>query len=153
VRSVKLYDGTDCLSSTGETGGWGSWRSPVVGGLVSPSDAGGEGAGASAGDVYEFFIGGELVESREQAFGLGEQFVVVVTFDLQEDVVDAEVIVAHGANEIRKIGGLAGEAFENIDELRGGVVERVVEIGFVFFRALFVEQGFCAKIGEAAVDF
>ena len=117
------------------------------------TDAGGEGAGAGARDVYEFFVGSELVESGEQAFGLGEQLVVVVAFNLQEHVVHAEVVVAHGADEIGKVGGLAGEAFEDVDELGGAVVERVVEIGFVPFRALFVEQGFCAEVGEAAVNF
>ena len=117
------------------------------------TDASGEGAGARAGDVYEFFVGGELVEGGEQAFGFGEQFIVVIAFDLEQDVVDAQVVVAHGADQIGKIGGLAGQAFENVDELRGGIVERVVEIGFVLFGALFVEQGFGAEIGEAAVDF
>ena len=93
-----------------------------------------------------------MIEGGEQAFGLGKEFVVVVAFDLQEDVVDAEMIVAHGADKVGKIGGLAGEAFEDVDELRGAIVERVVEVGFVFFGAFFVEQGFRAEVGEAAVD-
>ncbi len=122
-------------------------------GLVRRADAGGEIAGAGAGDVYEFFVGGELVEGGEQAFGLGEQLVVVVAFDLLHHVVDAEVVVAHGADQVGEVRSLAGEAFEDVDELRRGVVERVVEIGFVFFGAFFVEQGFRAEVGEAAVDF
>ena len=109
------------------------------------TDAGGEVAGAGASDVYEFLIRGQLVEGGEQAFGLGEQLVVIVAFDLKQDVVHAEVVVAHGADEIGEIGGLAGETFEDVDELGGGVVECVVEIGFVLFGAFFVEQGLDRK--------
>ena len=61
----------------------GGWR------LVRGTDAGGEGTGTETGDVYIFFVGGQLIEGGEQAFGLGEEFVVVVALDLQEHVVYA----------------------------------------------------------------
>jgi len=94
-----------------------------------------------------------LIESREQAFGFRDQLVIVIDLDGLEDVVHAEVIVTHGAHQIGEIGALAGEALENIDELRRGIVEGVVEFGFVSFGAGLVSESFFAEIGKTVVNF
>ena len=53
------------------------------------TDAGGKGAGALAGDVYESIVGSELIECGQQAFRFGDKLVVVVGVDGLEHVVDA----------------------------------------------------------------
>jgi hypothetical protein len=120
--------------------------------LMGRADAAGQSAGALPCDLDEFFIRGDLVERGKQAFGLGEQLLGVVGFDLEEHVVDAKAVVMHGADEIGEIGFLARDALENIQELGGGLVERVVKSDFMRLGVLFVAESFLAEGGEAAVN-
>ena len=58
VRSVKLYDGTvsGCASAKRAIAADGAPLAAEA--LMRRADAGGEAAGAGAGEVYEFFVGG-----------------------------------------------------------------------------------------------
>lgn len=111
----------------------------------------GDGTRALAGNFEDFVVTGELVEYGQQALWLGNLFVVEIAFDLQQHVVDAQAIVAHGAGQIGNVRSLPRQAFENVHQLRGRFVERVVEFRFVLSRAIFVLEGFFTQIGEAAV--
>jgi hypothetical protein len=119
---------------------------------MAGADAGGQGSCALAGDVDICAVGGNTIKGRKQALRLGEQLLIVVHFHLAHGVVDTQTIVTHGTFEVGKIGFLTRETFENVEELGGGVVKRVIELHFVRFAGLLVTESFFAQVGDAAVD-
>lgn len=116
------------------------------------ANAFGESAGSLAADVDEARIAGDLIERRQGALRLGQQFVIEVGFELQQSVVDAEAVVLHAALEQGDKFLLARETFENLHQLRGGGVQRVIEFRFVDFGAFFPTEGFFAEIRDTAMD-
>src|SRR5579862_10046625 len=118
--------------------------------VTSPrrADARGQCARSLAGDVDEVCVRSELIERREELVGLEEQFIVVIFFDLLQDVVDAETVVAHGALEIGKIGLLAREILENRQKLRGRLVERVIEGDRVRLGTALIRESLLAEVGD-----
>jgi len=75
-----------------------------------------------------------------------------VGLELEEAVVDTEAVVLHAAREKYKVFLLAGEAFEDLEELGGGGVECVIELGFESLLALFPTESLFTEIGDFAVD-
>ena len=62
------------------------------------------------------------------------------------------MVVAHRALKIGEIHLLPRQALEDIEQLRGGVVERVVKRHLVHLRALFVPERLLAQVGNPPVD-
>ena len=80
-----------------EHGVFESWK------LLGGADAGGECAGATAGNIHDAFVRGDLIESREEAPRLGEQIVGVIVVGFDDHIVDAEAIVAQGAQKVGEV--------------------------------------------------
>src|ERR1700752_4353562 len=95
------------------------------------SNAAGERSGALPGDIDKFIIRGDLVEGAEEPLRLGERLTTVVGLDLNQGIVYAQAIVPHHSYQVRKIGLLSRQAFENIEQLCGRVVQGVIELHFV----------------------
>jgi len=121
-------------------------------GCVGVSDALGHGAGTLAGDIDEAGVAGDLVEGGEGALRLGEEIAVKVGFELEEGVVDAQAVVFHAALQQHDQFLLASKTLKNLEKLGGRSVQRVVEAGFVGFRALLPAEGLFAEVGDFAVD-
>src|SRR5215469_18723879 len=86
---------------------------------------------AIPGEVEQLVVARDLVESRQQALRFRQELAVVIRFELSQGVVHAETVVPHDARQIRKINLLAGDAFEDVQELGSGVVDGVVELHLV----------------------
>ena len=82
--------------------------------LTGRTDARGEVVSFLAGNVDEMVVGGKLIKRSEEFLGFDEEVAVVIVLDLEENVIYAETVIAHGAAEIGEIGLLAREAFENV---------------------------------------
>lgn len=120
--------------------------------VVAVADAFGYGPGALSGDLDKTGIGSDLVESRKGSLRLGEQVAIEVGFELEKGIVDAEAVIFHAALKEHDQFLLAGQTFEDLEELGGGGVERVVESGFVGFGALLPTERLFAEVGDFAVD-
>src|SRR5579862_5327906 len=104
--------GTKCRAYAGRR--WGKKEKPDAGMLTGRTDTRGEVVSFLAGNVDEMVVGGKLIKRSEEFLGLDEEVAVVIVLDLEENVIDAETVIAHGAAEIGEIGLLAREAFENV---------------------------------------
>lgn len=120
---------------------------------MSRADAGGEIVSFLAGNINEMFVSGKLIQGGEEFLRLDEQIAIVVLLNLEEHVIDAEAVVAHGAAKIGEIGLLARETFEDIEELLGVAVERVIESDGMRLGAVLILKGLLAEIGDFAVHF
>ena len=116
------------------------------------SDAFGQGATALAGDFDEAGIAGDLVEERQGALGFREHTFAQVIFKLQKGVVDAEAVVFDAALQEFDEFLLAREAFANLQELRGSVVQRVVEFDLVCLPSRVPAKGFLTQICDLSMD-
>lgn len=120
---------------------------------MSGANSAGEGARAIASDIDVLCIAGKLIKQGQEALRLGKLLIVVIRLNLQQGVIHAEAIVAHGPLEIGKIGFLAGKSLESREELHGRGIKRVVKSGFVIFRAFVVTKSLFAKVGQPLVNF
>ncbi len=82
----------------------------------------------------------------------GEEAAVEVRFELEETVVDTEAVIFEAAGEQDEVLLLAGEALEDLKQLVGGAVERVVKLGFEFLAALLPTEGLFTQISDFAMD-
>jgi len=80
----------------------------------------------------------DLIERGQQPLGFGQQFPVVVALDLHQHVVHAQSVVLHRPLQIGEIALFARNSLEDVEQLGGGIVQRVVERYFVALRALVV---------------
>lgn len=106
-----------------------------------------------AGNVNEMVVGGKLIQGGEELLGFDEEIVVVVLLNLEEHVIDTEPVVAHGAAEIGEIALLTRETFEDIEELAGVRILRVIETDGVGFSAELILESLLSEIGNSAVHF
>lgn len=111
----------------------------------------GQGPAALAGDLDEAAVVGDLLEERQGMLGFRQFALVQVTFKLQERVVDPETVVLHAA--LKKIDEflLAGQTFANLQKLRGGRVERVIEFDLAGFRPVVPAESFFTQVGNLAM--
>src|ERR1700720_822008 len=131
-----------------ETGIW--FHNPALSTRIS--NAAGERSGALPGDVNKLVIRGDLIKGAEQAFRLGECLTIVVGFNLNQGVIYAQAIVSHHSLQVREIGLLPRQAFENIQQLSGRVIQGVIELHLVAFCALRVDERLFAEVGYTPVD-
>src|SRR5882672_480355 len=120
--------------------------------VARSADAHGEGPRAGSSDVHEVRIGADLVEDGQETLGFGEKSMVHVRLELTQRIVDAEAIVFDAPLEQDEVTLLPGKAFEDLHELVGRGVQRVIESGLVHFRATFVAKRFLAEIGDALLN-
>ena len=116
------------------------------------ADAGSQRAGTAAGNVNDGFVRGGLIQGAEEALRLGQQIVGVIVVGFDEHVVDAEAIIAQGAEEIGYMLLLKSDALKEIKKRRGVRVRRVVESNLVRLRAFLVTEGLLAEISDPAVQ-
>ena len=109
-------------------------------------------AARGAGNFQEMSIRGDLIEDRQEAFGFRQQPVVHVRLELHERVVDSEPVKFGLALKQDQILLLLGQPFKNLHELRGRGIQRVIERGFVDFRAVFIAESFLSEIGDFFLD-
>ena len=117
------------------------------------ADTGGEIVSLFAGDIDEMLVRSKLVQGSEEFLGLDEEVAIVVLLNLEENVVDAEPVVAHGAEEIREIGLLTRETFEDIEKLVGSGILRVIETYGMRYGAELILERLLTEIGNSAVHF
>ena len=101
------------------------------------TDAFGEGPGPLPRDIYKFRIRGNLIQHRKDALRFRQQAAIEIGFELQQRVVDSQPVVAHPARDQVDVFLLACQTFENLQKLRRGRIQRVVEFGFMDFGAGF----------------
>lgn len=106
-----------------------------------------------ARNVDEMVVRGKLVQGSEEFLGLDEEIAIVVLLNLEEHVIDAEPVVAHGAAKIGEIGLLARETFEDIEKLAGSGILRVVETDGMRHSAELILERLLTEIGNSAVHF
>lgn len=106
-----------------------------------------------AGDVDEVVVSSKLVQRGEEFLRLDEEIAIVVLLNLEEHVIHAEPIIAHGAAEIGEIGLLASETFEDIKKLVGAGILRVIEGDGMRYSAELILERLLTEIGNSAVHF
>src|SRR5882724_6541634 len=115
-------------------------------GLALMADAFGEGSGPLARNVHKFRIRGNLIQHRKDALRFRQQATIEVGFELQQRVVDSQPVVAHPARDQVDVLLLARQPLENLQKLRRGRIQRVVEFGFMDFGAGFPAERLLAKV-------
>ena len=114
--------------------------------IVSIADALRQCAGPGSRDLHELRVRVDLVKHRKEALRFRQEPVVHVGLELKQSVVDPEVIILNTPLEKDQITLLPGEALEDLHELIGAGIERVIECRFVNLGVPFVTECFLAEI-------
>src|SRR6266850_2755933 len=126
-------------------------RSWVEDRLTLMADAFGEGPRPLACDIHKLRIRGNLIQHRKDALRFRQQAAVKIGFELQQRVVDTQPVVAHPARDQVHVLLLACQPLENLQKLRCGRIQRVVEFGLVDFGAGFPAKSLLAKVSDFPV--
>ena len=111
-----------------------------------------ERAGASSRDLHEVRITGNLVERRQEALRFGQEPVVHVRFELTQGVVDPKAVVFYAPFEQDEVALLPRKTFEDLRELVGGGINRVIECRFMNFGVPLVPERLLAEICNFLLD-
>src|SRR5712692_9212029 len=118
--------------------------------LTLIADAFGEGARALPCYVHKVRVVGDLIQHRNDALRFRQQLAVQVGFELQQRIIDAQAVVLHPAFEGDHVFLLPRQPLEDLHQLVGGAVERVIELGFVRFLPFFVAERLLAQVRDAS---
>lgn len=108
-------------------------------------------AGALPRDIHQVRISGDLIEQRQEYLWLGQQPTAVICITFKQRVIDAETVILHTPGQELEIFLLSGQPLENLEQLRGCSVERVVELGLISGSAQLPAKRFFAQAGNFAM--
>src|SRR5712691_4226119 len=114
------------------------------------ADAFGEGARALPCYIHKARVVGDLIQHWNDALGFRQQLAVQVGFELQQRIIDAQAIVLHPAFEGDHVFLLPRQPLEDLHQLVGEAIERVIELGFVRFLPFLIAERLLAQVGDAA---
>ena len=120
--------------------------------LVPGPDATGQRASVIAGHADKLFVGRHLIEDGQKPLRFRKDFVVVVRFDLDHDIVDPQSVIPHGALVDPTDRFPPGKGLRRCRAVGLRGIDCVVKGGFVRLAALLIAESFLPQIGDALVD-